>query len=308
MSTELKAPLQGQLRNQTEKDELQGKWDELSNFQVDLSNYRPVYAPKDLLEVLLSLKGPTNHKHEIDDDVVPKWEFSHIALPVKNLFDLRVLFSELLRNEMNPNDWSTTCEKILTTKHAPLCQQMLKKGMTPTPLRGKLWSIVLGSELEDHHNNMWEDLKSDVLSTDLIVDKLVFKDVQLTATNDDQYFVFEDIIYQVMLCFSRDMEVADMIKSDFISSTKLKQYDLPPCGLVPFHGICMFAAPFCYLYDSPVQLYFTFRAFYIRYCHRLTCVNTHNQGIVSLCLLFEKLLQTHEPGLWSHFRELQIQP
>lgn len=24
----------------------------------DLANYRPVYAPKDLLEVLLSLKGP----------------------------------------------------------------------------------------------------------------------------------------------------------------------------------------------------------------------------------------------------------
>lgn len=155
---------------------------------------------------------------------------------------------------------------------------------------------------------MWEDLKTDVLSTDLIVDKLVFKDVQLTATNDDQYFVFEDIIYQVMLCFSRDTEVAEMVKSDFISSAKLKQYETPPCGIIPFHGICMFAAPFCYLYDSPILLYFTFRAFYIRYCHRLTSVNTHNQGIVSLCLLFEKLLQTHEPGLWSHFRELQIQP
>lgn len=150
MSTELKAPLAGQLRNQAEKDELQNKWDELSNFQVDLSNYRPVYAPKDLLEVLLSLKGPANQKHDIDEDVVPKWEFSHIALPVKNLFDLRVLFSELLRNEMNQSDWSATCEKILVTKHAPLCQQILKKGLTPTPIRGRLWSIVLGSEMEEH--------------------------------------------------------------------------------------------------------------------------------------------------------------
>jgi hypothetical protein len=150
MSSELKAPLQGQLRNQQEKEELQNKWDELSNFQVDLSNFRPVYAPKDLLEVLLSLKGPSNHKQDVDDDVVPKWEFSHIALPVKNLFELRVLFSELLRQEMNTSDWSTTCEKILTTKHAPLCQQMLKKGLTPTPLRGRLWSIVLGSEIEEH--------------------------------------------------------------------------------------------------------------------------------------------------------------
>lgn len=150
MSSEQKAPLQGQLRNQAEKEELQNKWDELSNFTVDLSNYRPVYAPKDLLEVLLCLKGPSTQKHDIDDDVLPKWEFSHIALPVKNLFELRVLFSELLRNEMSSNDWSSTCDKIMSTKHAPLCQQILKKGQTPMPIRGKLWSIVLGSELEEH--------------------------------------------------------------------------------------------------------------------------------------------------------------
>lgn len=149
MSIELKSPMQGQLRNQAEKEELQAKWDELSNFQVDLSNYRPVYAPKDLLEVLLSLKGPAGQKQE-DDDVVPRWEFSHIALTVRNMFELRVLFCELLRNEMTVTDWSVTCERILSTKHSPLCQQILKKGLTPMPLRGKLWSIVLGSELDDH--------------------------------------------------------------------------------------------------------------------------------------------------------------
>lgn len=30
-----------------------------------------------------------------------------------------------------------------------------------------------------------------------MVDKLIIKDVQLTASNDDQYFVFEDVLYQV---------------------------------------------------------------------------------------------------------------
>lgn len=164
----------------------------------------------------------------------------------------------------------------------------------------------------------------------MIVDKLIFKDVQLTATNDDQYFVFEDVLYQVMLCFSRDPEInealqlsacdnnqqqqrVDTINSSANTTSKSQapqpiQYEGPPSGVVPFHGICMFAAPFSYLFDSPVQLYFTFRAFYVRYCHRLTTINTHPQGIVSLCLLYEKLLQTHEPQLWSHFRELQIQP
>lgn len=111
-----------------------------------------------------------------------------------------------------------------------------------------------------------------------------------------------------MLCFSRDVEINQMIPSEYANVAKAKQYEGPPSGVVPFHGICMFAAPFCYIYNSPIQLYFTFRAFYIRYCHRLTTINTHPQGIVSLCLLFEKLLQTHEPQLWSHFRELQIQP
>lgn len=149
MSNELKTTLHGQIRNQQEREDLQLKWAELSNFQVDLSNYRPVYAPKDLLEVLLALKGPAGQKQE-DDDVIPRWEFSHIALPVKNLQELRTVFSELLRNETSMTDWSATCEKILSTRHAPLCQQILKKGATPTQIRGKIWSIVLGTELEDH--------------------------------------------------------------------------------------------------------------------------------------------------------------
>lgn len=178
----------------------------------------------------------------------------------------------------------------------------------------------------------WERLKMAVLQTDLIVDKLIFKDIQLTATNDDQYFVFEDVLYQVMLCFSRDVEINQQlhateapkdealtvdaaggsvktsVSATATATTSARQYDGPPSSVVPFHGICMFAAPFCYVFESPVELYFTFRAFYIRYCHRLTTINTHPQGIVCLCLLFEKLLQTHEPQLWSHLRELKIQP
>ncbi|XP_055639366.1 TBC1 domain family member 19 isoform X2 [Toxorhynchites rutilus septentrionalis] len=307
MCSESKAQLQGQMRIITDREDILAKWDELSTYQTDLSNYRPVYAPKDLLDVLLSLKGPVKQD---ETDFLPKWEFSHISLPVKNLFELRVHFSELLRNDNNGGvtDWAMTCQKVLRTRHAPLCQQALKKGVTPPPLRGSLWAFVLGSQVEAHHTDHWENLKKSVLTTESIVDKLVFKDVQLTATNDDRYFVFEDVLYQIMLCFSRDTEISQMIQTEFSNSAKLKQYEGPACGFVPFHGICMLAAPFCYLYDNPVSLYFTFRAFYIRYCHRLTTINTHPQGIVSLCLLFEKLLQTHEPQLWSHFRELQIQP
>lgn len=148
MSNELKLSLQCQTRNQAERDELAVKWEELSNFQIDLSSYRPVYAPKDLLEVLLSLKGPSTKQEA--DDVVPKWEFSHINLPVKNISELRTLYAELLRNDTTFHEWQMTSEKVLSANHAPLCQQVLKKGLTPTPLRGQLWSTVLGSEIQDH--------------------------------------------------------------------------------------------------------------------------------------------------------------
>lgn len=43
-----------------------------------------------------------------------------------------------------------------------------------------------------------------------------------------------------MLCFSRDTEINQSIQLDFANITKSKQYEGPPSGIVPFHGICMF--------------------------------------------------------------------
>ena len=70
-----------------------------------------------------------------------------------------------------------------------------------------MWAQVLGCEVTDKDITRYELLKEAVISNDLMLDKLIIKDVQLTAANDDQYFIFEDQIYQAMLCFSRDTEV-----------------------------------------------------------------------------------------------------
>lgn len=86
------------------------------------------------------------------------------------------------------------------------------------------------------------------MATDHIVDKLVFKDIQLTASNDDQYFVFEDVLYQVLLCFSRDTEIAQMIHFEHYP-IKGKNYEAPPSGVVPFHGICMFGMIISIIYN-----------------------------------------------------------
>ena len=56
-----------------------------------------------------------------------------------------------------------------------------------------------------------------------VVIYLSLQDVQLTAANDDNYFVFEDIIYQVMLAFSRDTEVAETFSCGSANPAKVRE-------------------------------------------------------------------------------------
>ncbi|CAH0669322.1 unnamed protein product [Spodoptera exigua] len=329
MCTDLETSL-AKIRPQSEQEELSDKWNELSTYTLDLSKYRPVYAPKDFLEVLLTLSGYVPFTREDE----PKWEFAHLPIQVKTLDQLRKVFPEWAQGEpllgVNPNMPSSVPgfstleaerislgERVAALGYAPVVQEYLKKG-SPQCLRAKLWSQVLGSEVKGQQTAYFAQLKKNVLEVDLMIDKLIFKDVQLTASNDDQYFVFEDLLYQVMLCFSRDIDVMQQLKGSIGNpptvTIKGKQTSaesmtvFPPSGIIPFHGFTMYATPFCYLYDDPVQLYYTFRAFYVRYWHRLHYISTHSQGIVSLCLLYERLLEANEPLLWIHFRNININP
>uniref|UniRef100_A0A6P7GA52 TBC1 domain family member 19 n=1 Tax=Diabrotica virgifera virgifera TaxID=50390 RepID=A0A6P7GA52_DIAVI len=210
-------------------------------------------------------------------------------------------------------------EKVLLKNYAPIAQEFLKKGC-PRCLRARVWSLLLGSEVKEYEYAYFQSLKEHVLQYDLMIDKLIIKDITLTASNDDQYFVFEDVLYQVMLCFSRDSEILKNLptqpafmqvvikgKTGTPESTNTTIV-FPPSGVIPFHGFSMYAAPFCYIYDDPVHLYFSFRAFYLRYWHRLHRVCGNSQGVVALCLLFEKLLQCFDPLLWNHFRKYHVPP
>ncbi|XP_015593518.1 TBC1 domain family member 19 isoform X2 [Cephus cinctus] len=360
MCNELNVPL-ARIRPSADRDELADKWNELSTYDIDLSQYRPLYAPKDFLDVLFAVRDPTYRKQPGE----PGWEFGHIQIRVKTLMQLvkpfkanlfhsliithvsisfkfslfkkqRSFYAELSQGVpllgVNPSmivlgnysnlevERTHLGEKVLASNHAPIAQEFLKRG-SPRELRGRLWSLVLGTVIKDSDAEYYEELKGMVLQYDIMVDKLIIKDVQLTASNDDQYFVFEDVLYKTMLCFSRDSEVLAPVTTDrsaggqvihAVLQGKLATLEntlvFPPSGVIPFHGFTMYATPFCYLYDDPCSMYYAFRAFYLRYWFRLHTVSSHEQGIVALCLLFERLLQCHEPQLWAHFRNIHIQP
>ncbi|KAK6636796.1 hypothetical protein RUM43_010459 [Polyplax serrata] len=329
MSNELGVPL-ARYRSASDKDELEEKWSELSTYDIDLSQYRPVYAPKDFLDVILAIRSPNYNLIKSGGN----WDFTQIPLKVKSLAELRSLYNEISRGEpflgleatiMAGTSTLSNLEaermelgqKVLASKHAPTAQEFLKKGC-PRSIRGRIWSQVLGSEPKAQHAEYFSELKSLVLLYDLMVDKLIIKDVQLTASNDDQYFVFEDVLYQVMLCFSRDADVLSVVhhsssnpihailRGKAVSIESTVAY--PPSGIIPFHGFTMYATALCYIYDDPVNLYHTFRAFYMRYWFRLHEVSSHEQSILSLCLLFERLLQKQEPQLWLHLKTINVQP
>ncbi|XP_011336282.2 TBC1 domain family member 19 isoform X2 [Ooceraea biroi] len=327
--SKLNIPL-ARIRPAADRNELIEKWNELSTYDIDLLEYRPLYAPKDFLDMLVSIRDPSFKKQP--DEL--NWDFSHVQIGVKTLAQL--VYTELAQGMpllgVNPNMPATenfpnleaerthNGEKVLGSNHAPIAQEFLKRG-SPRALRGRLWSLVLGSVIKDNDVEYYEELKTMILQYDIVVDKLIIKDVHLTARDDDQYFVFEDLLYKTMLCFSRDSEILAPVTTDSSAggqvihavlqgkpATLENTLVLPPSGVIPFHGFTMYATPFCYLYDDPYTIYYTFRAFYLRYWFRLHTVSSHEQGIVALCLLFERLLQCHEPQLWAHFKTIHIQP
>lgn len=103
-----------------------------------------------------------------------------------------------------------------------------------------------------------------------MIDKLIIKDIHLTASNDDQYFVFEDVLYQVvvhliitariceslqhyllqiMLCFSRDSDILQYLDdcSNYMQvvlkgkpPAPENTLTFPPNGVIPFHGFTMY--------------------------------------------------------------------
>lgn len=67
-------------------------------------------------------------------------------------------------------------------------------------------------------------------------------------------------------------------------------------------------APLCYIYEEAEHVYFMLRAMYIKYWSRLHRISSHSQGLVSLSVVFERLLQELEPELWIHCINSNIEP
>ncbi|NXF20219.1 TBC19 protein, partial [Rhodinocichla rosea] len=317
MCTELNIPL-AQKRPANEQKELLNKWNEMGTDEPDLSLFRPVYAPKDFLEVLMNLRNP-NYENGEQPSFRNHLGLIQVPLKVKDIPELVSIFFSYKRYLIEVlhyiNSLPALFLTVLAEQDSAAAQQYVRQGC-PTALRADLWALLLNISNQPEDILYYEQLKSNVIQHNLLVDSLIYKDVKLTASNDDYYFVFEDYLYQVLLCFSRDTSVLEHFT--YSSATPPKSYIQGKLGMeeyavfyppnVNYNSFILSVAPLCFLYHEPSKLYQIFREMYVRFFFRLHSISSHPSGIVSLCLLFETLLQTHLPQLFYHLREIGAQP
>ncbi|XP_048457664.1 TBC1 domain family member 19 [Rhincodon typus] len=154
MCAELAIPL-AKKRSTDEQKELLNKWNEMGTDEPDLSQFRPVYAPKDFLEVLINLRNP-NYDGGDPTGLRSSWGLISIPLPVKDLPELRDLFAELALNyeqlgiddsmqiptELFESEYIRLGQRVLSEQDSAAAQQYIRQGC-PTGLRADMWALIL---------------------------------------------------------------------------------------------------------------------------------------------------------------------
>ncbi|XP_064400158.1 TBC1 domain family member 19-like isoform X2 [Halichondria panicea] len=283
-------------RSPSESEQLRRKWNSIGSNFPGLHEMNPIYSPKDFLEVLTRVRN-SNYNPGVDCGGLMK-----LNVNVKSLTQLRMLFSSLhpsnlqMENSLSRNggvEYNEKAEKVLQHELCPLARELCKGGC-PVGLRRELWGRAL------------------TLNTSSP------EDVKKIAANDDNFFVFEDNMHQVLLCFLHDNTMLPHF--DHLSVTPMKAFKTghsgdphyqtvyPPSGIIPFHGFSIFLAPLCFMFDRADRLYALFREMYLRYFVHLHCISSHPQGILGLCCQFEHLLQCKQPELTEHLRKIGAEP
>lgn len=147
---------------------------------------------------------------------------------------------------------------------------------------------------------------------ELLLDHVMMRCIQTTVNNDLQYFIFEDIAYQVMLLFMHDESVAARLQvvtplavgEDWSHPARF----CPPCGVIPFTEFAFYIMPVTYVRSKVEQVYYTFREMYLTYFQFLHTINSHPHGLVAQCATFESVLTGVAPDIIKHFHDIHTDP
>ena len=155
------------------------------------------------------------------------------------------------------------------------------------------------------------------------------------------YFPFEEMISDITAAFFRDPWVLENAAVHPHRAVTAVDGDsgpdseplavVPPCGVTPFDGVALYAAPLCFMYhvrdccwmcavlllasqqlcppfQDPSRAYLIFRAMWARHWCKLNTVSTQSDTLLPLCKLFEDLIRRYAPKVVFHMARLGVQP
>jgi len=272
-----------------------------------------VFDSMAFLNAILAINNG-NYKEELFE-----WGSVKLRLKVPSMDAIRTEYEELEVNykqigldedRVFIEERSSLAEKLLKKDYVPYLTQFAKRGVPPG-IRAKVYSKVLDVSSKDY--SYFDYLLSQVQKWELSIDKILQIDVQ-ECCDDEKYFIFEEYLEKLVMCFMRDPAVFENLKSlpnlplTGIASNGKPVGSIPPCTVIPCQHFSRLAAPFTYICDRPEESYLIFRNFYCKYLCYLHSLTSQDKGIISLCRLFENTLQAYDPDLVFHLTQLEINP
>ncbi|KAJ3221663.1 hypothetical protein HK099_003254 [Clydaea vesicula] len=169
------------------------------------------------------------------------------------------------------------------------------KGGIPMDVRYSMYSFLLVEEEypEQRATMITAHLRESVLKYIYLTDLIISIDTEI-CKNDDNFFIFEDIIKGILMLWSRDdwflekMDNDELVGGIFFNQSTGQEIPYPPSGILPVFGLSCYALPLCYFNLTPDSAYLIFRQLYRR------------SSIGPLCALFENLLKERDAPLFYH--------
>jgi len=201
-------------------------------------------------------------------------------------------------------------------------QRLASCGVFPA-LRAKYWTKLMGVQNSPSFRTAYfqQLLRSRSAHGSLLLDDLLATDVD-HCTNNDAYFLFQDMLCDIMGAFGRDPWTAShKVAGPFLESLTKRMNDLTfdarvaathpamgPSSVQPFKGLVLYAAPLCYVCANPEDAYFLFRRMYALYWCKLSAIDDDPSTALGLCCAFEHLLLELAPQVAKHFDDIGVIP
>lgn len=298
--------IQGKADNDDDADriEIKEKKDEISH----------LYDDKNILNAITEINN-SNYRNELLE-----WGIIKLHFRTPSIDQLREDYEELDvvvkqigvdEDKLFIDERVLLGEKVLSKGYILYMIQYAKRGI-PTSLRSKFYSKILDCPSGAKDASYFEYLLEQVQKWELSIDKIVLEDSR-DVCNDDKFFIFHELLEKIFMCFLRDSYVAENLKAlpnlPLMGISEGKSVGvIPPCGVIPFKYFSKYIAPITFLSERAEECYYIFRSFYCKYLCFLHSFTSEGRGIISLCRLFEDLLQAYDSDLMYHMNQLGLPP